>query len=94
MASVHFPLLAQRKMDEKERAPRENGPDYYGRRDRPVPLEREATLKYGGSYIAEEIPKVASSCNLNIPVEGERDSIFARGTPDFQSADLMMESAI
>ncbi|MCL4511232.1 MAG: hypothetical protein M1470_09220 [Bacteroidetes bacterium] len=46
------------------------------------PPVRDAILIYGGSYITEETPKIASSGNSRVSVEGGRDSIFARGIPE------------
>ena len=78
MIFVHFLLLAQKKTNQKKRAPDENGPD---KRLSGTcrPPRREAILIYGCPYIADETPKIASSGIVKDLVEGGRDSIFARG---------------
>jgi len=56
MTVVHFLLIAQKKTNQKKRAPRENGSDFVGSAPSP---RREAILIYGGSYIPDEPPKIA-----------------------------------
>ena len=78
MIFVHFLLLAQKKTNQKKRAPRKNGPDKrLSGTSRPP--RREAILIYGCPCITVDTPKIASVSILKVSVEGGRNSIFARG---------------
>ena len=84
MRVVHFLLLAQEKIDEKRRAPRENGDGFGVFR----PLYREAISMHAGLYGSEESRKSPLEESTELLRNEDGTLIFAGGvikksTPSF-----------